>query len=178
MMRRFLLLALAPLLVPACGSDSSGSSGSSGTSGGVECNFSGTLSGGLTGSIQVSGCGTTTSATFSVAQSDFTAGTSLGVQFVLVTALQGGEVGTLPLERLEVFKREGKGTEAKSLVWSSTSCTLTLDKNVASPTTVFKNRFLLTGHGSCPAPLEPKAPNTGPAVTVSPFEMTAFIDPR
>lgn len=176
MMWRLLLLVLAPLLVPACSSDSSGSSGS-GSSGGVDCDFSGILSGGLTGSIQANGCGTATGATFSIAQADFTAGTSLGAQFVLVTALEGGEVGTLPLERFEVFKREGKGTEAKSLVWSSTSCTLTLDRNVASPTSVFKNRFLLYGRGSCPAPLEPKAPNTGPAVTVSPFELTAFIDP-
>lgn len=173
MMRRLTPLVLAFALLTACSSDnSSGSSASS-----FECSFTGSLTGGVTGTITANGCGTTSSDSFSIAQADLGAGTSLGAKFVAATALKGGELGAIPLERFEIFQREGKGTTATSLVWSSTSCTLTLDKNEASPTSVFKNRFLLAGRGSCSAPLEPTAPNTRPAVTVSAFEMTAFIDP-
>jgi len=173
MVRRVGLFTLAFAVLPAC---SSGSSGSSGTSTGVDCSFSGSLTGGVMGTVQANGCGTSTSATFSIAQADITTGTSLGVKFELVTALEGGELGTIPLKSFEVFQREGKPTT--SLVWSSTSCTLTLDRNEASPTTVFKNRFLLSGSGSCAASLEATAPNTRPPVTVTAFSMTAFVDPR
>ena len=107
---------------------------------------------------------------------DLTAGSSLGAKFNLVTALKGGELGAIPLQSFVIFQRDNKA--ATTLEWSSTSCTLTLDKNEAAPTTVFKNRFLLAGRGSCPAPLEPTTPNTRPAVMVSAFEMSAFIDPK
>jgi hypothetical protein len=180
MVRRSCLLlvgALACAALTACSSSSSSSSGSSGSSsgGGVDCSFTGSLSGGVSGSILADGCGTGPSSTFSIAQADLTAGTSLGARFKVITALKGGELGAIPLERFEIFQRESKA--ATSRTWSSTSCTLTLDRNEAAPTEVFKNRFLLAGHGSCSAGLQPDAPNTLPAVAVSSFQMTAFIDP-
>lgn len=171
--------ALASVALVACSSGPSGttgSSGSSGSSGGVDCSFTGTLSGGVSGTILANGCGTGASSSFSIARADLGAGTSLGAKFDLVTALKGGELGAVPLVRLEIFQRDAKGGTTRT--WSSASCTLILDRNEASPTMVFTNRFLLAGHGSCSAALEPDAPNTLPAVTVSPFEMTAFVDPN
>jgi hypothetical protein len=97
------------------------------------------------------------------------------MRFVLVTALQGGELGPQPLEKLEIFKREAGGAE--ELVWRSTSCTLELTKNEHSPTEVFENRYLLEGKGSCSAPLDAVAPNTRMPITVTPFEFGAFVDP-
>lgn len=165
------------LSAAACSSDGdSGTSGTSGTSGSVSCSFSGTLSGGVSGTITANGCATSSSATFSVAQADITTGRSMGASFELVTPLKGGELGAVPLKSFQVFLREGKG--APQLTWSSTACTLTLERNESSPTNVFKNRFLLAGKGSCTAPLDPTAPNTKPAVTVSAFDMTAFVDPK
>jgi len=111
-----------------------------------------------------------------MSQADLSTGRSTGASFELATALKGGELGAVPLKTFQVFSREGKG--APQRVWSSASCTLTLERNESSPTNVFKNRFLLAGRGSCTAPLEPVPPNTSPAVTVSAFEMTAFVDPK
>ena len=179
-MVRIALLLVASALAAGCSSSSTpGSSGTSGTSGAstnLDCSFSGSLGGGVVGTIAADGCGTTTSATFSIVQADFATGQSRGVRFELKAALKGGELGEIPLDHVEVFKKDGKN--AATLSWSSASCTLTLDKNVASPTNVFVNRFLLAGKGSCSAPFEPTAPNTLPAVTVTAFELTAFVDPR
>jgi hypothetical protein len=154
-------------------SGSPGSSGSSGSSGSADCLFTGGLTGGVTGAVTNPGCGTGgTSDTFFIAPLDVG---SLGVRFVLVTALKGGELGAIPLKTFEVYQVAGG---AALPTWSSTSCTLTLDQNVAAPTSLFTNRFLLAGRGSCTAPLDPTAPNTLPAVTVSPFELKAFVDPH
>jgi hypothetical protein len=175
MMWRVAPLVLACASVAACGSGASSSSGSSGSTNGVDCSFSGTLSGGITSDIVANGCATAASSSFSIAQADLTVGTTLGAKVDLVTALKGGELGAIPLVRLEIFQREAKG--ATTSTWSSAACTLTLDKNEAAPNSVFKNRFLLAGHGSCSAALEPDAPSTRPAVTVSDFTLTAFVDP-
>lgn len=171
------LLASAVAVFAACGSDPTAtSSASSGNGGGDSCAFTGTLAGGVVGPIQANGCATTSSAVFSIAQADITTGKSLGAKFDLVTPLKGGELGPIPLKSFEIFQREGKGMD--QLVWSSTSCVLTLEKNEAAPTSVFENRFILGGRGSCPGPLEPTPPNARQAVTVSDFQISAFVNPR
>ena len=169
------LLVLSCLLASACsGTTTPSSSGGDGFS--ETCGFSGEMSGGLAAKLTATACSTSTSAQFSVSQADLSAGTSVGVTFSLEKALVGRETGPVALTELQVFQIEKRG--ADPLVWTSASCTLTLDKNEPSPTTVFKNRFLLAGRGSCSAELTPKAPYTKPTVAVTPFEVRAFVEPR
>ena len=164
------------VLAAGCSSSGSSPSSSSSSSGGQtsdHCFFDGTLSGGVEGKIAVNGCGTSTSAVFTVAEADIVKKTSLGVRFKLVTALKGGELGAQPLTALEIFKREGDA----ELVWRSTACTLELTKNEKSPTDVFENRHLLEGKGTCNGALAAVAPNTRAALTLTPFTFGAFVDP-
>ncbi len=172
-MRPVLALALALFGASGCGSSDASSSTSGG--GPENCSFTGALSGGVTGSIAANGCSTGTSASFAISHVEFVGSTSLGVAFSLKTALKGGETGPIPLTKMEVVQREGENQP--QLRWSSDTCTLALDSNVSAPTSVFRNRFELAGHGSCAAPLAPVAPNTKPAVTISPFEFKAFVNP-
>jgi hypothetical protein len=166
---------MASLVACAC---SGGSTTSSSSGGGLSetCGFTGEMSGGLAAKIDATACSTSTSAQFSVSQADLSAGTSIGVTFSLDKALVGRETGPVALTELQVFQIEKRGQDP--LVWTSASCTLTLEKNEPSPTSVFKNRFLLAGRGTCSAALTPKAPNTKPTVAVTPFEVRAFVDPR
>jgi hypothetical protein len=166
---------LAPSVLACASLAACSSSSSSGTSDAVDCSFTGTLSGGLAAGIIADGCGGSGGASFSIAQTDFTSGAALSVELTPVTPLKGGELGAIPLARFDVFQTDSTGG---SRAWRSTACTLALDKSTSSPTNVFTNRFLLSGHGSCPAALDPVAPNTGAAVTVSDFTLTGFINPH
>ncbi len=170
-------------LVGGCSGGASSSTtsdgGSVGPGGGStldeRCYFKGTLSGGVSGAISANGCGTSGDAIFSVAQADLASGKSLGVRVELTTPLKGGETGVLTLEKFVVFEKPGK--DAAQLTWESTSCNVELTKSEHSPTTVFKNRYLLTGKGTCPQPLTPAAGNGKGPVEISPFEFGAFVNP-
>ena len=175
---------LALLALVACSDDpspagSTSSSSSSSSSGGApassQCSFTGTLSGGVEGTIAVNGCGAGDSDRVSVAEADILERTSLGVRFKLEARLTGGELGPRPLQSLEIFKLEGR--DVPELVWRSTTCTIELTRNERSPTETFENRHLIAGKGSCPGPLEAVAPNTRAAVALTPFEFGAFVDP-
>ena len=139
------------------------------------CYFQGTLSGGVSGTITANGCANSGAAIFSIAQADLASGTSLGVRVELTAPLTGGETGVLALEKFVVFEKPGKNTT--QLTWESTACSVELTKSEHSPTNVFKNRYLLTGKGTCPAPLAPAAGNTKASIELTPFEFGAFVNP-
>jgi hypothetical protein len=184
-MRSIVSLAFAlGALVSGC--SDGGSRSSAGNDGGTigpgtggtltdHCYFRGTLSGGVSGAIDANGCGTSGDSVFSIAQADLASGKSLGIRVELTGPLKGGETGVLSLKKLVVFEKRGK--DAAQLTWESTGCGVELTKSEHSPTTVFKNRYLLSGKGTCPAPLAPAAGNDKAAVEITPFEFGAFVNP-
>ena len=164
------------LVLSAC-SDGSSSSSSSSSGGTVsDCRYSGTLSGGVEGTIDVNGCATGSDGTFSLAEVNPSTNRNRGIRITLVTPLKGGELGPQPLESVTIFERLEDGSS--TLEWSSTSCSIELTKNESAPTEVSENRYVIEGKGSCASPLAPVAPNTRAPVTVAPFEFGAFINPR
>ena len=166
---------LATLLV-ACG-DSGESSGSGGAGGnGGDCELSMPVSGGLNATLTANGCGTSGKNVVSLADVDFASSTSIAAVMTFMNDLEGGKTGDIPLDTLKIRTKDKNDV---FLEWEvpTGACTVEFSSNVSAPTQVFKNRYIITGSGSCSEAAEPIGGNSEPAISIGNFSFKAFINP-
>lgn len=146
------------------------------------CFLSLPLSGGLTGTLDANGCGTVgDDLTWSELGSlSGGSGTSTTLTMVLAAPVEPLVTGPLDVTRLEI-RTSQESSDGGDVVrrWSTPdgACSATLASNVFDPTTVFENRHVLEGSGSCRAPADPVDGNERGAVTLGPFTFRGFVDP-
>jgi hypothetical protein len=199
-MSHVLQSALALVVLASCSGESTGSASQSEQDGGAEvttiadaasftgvtpceagvdygetrCLMSIDLQGGITGMFDLdNGCGTSGPL---VSWSSFGRGPRISVSLGFMgTQPPVDQVGTFPLAFLDLSELQDAG----ALQWRAQGgCTVNIAGSICSPTTVFQNRRVINGTGSCTTPAMPGVGNTEPAVQIGDFSFLGFIDPR
>lgn len=87
--------------------------------------------------------------------------------------------GPLPVTFVRIAQRAASSGLSKTWETPKGACSASITSSVSSPTEVFKNRYLISGKGSCtqPAVSTAEAGADGP-VTIGAFSFAGFIDLR
>src|SRR5882724_4696386 len=95
----------------------------------------------------------------------------IGIEFA--PALAAGQTGVVAVT-ISVTVQDS--TTAGHVTWKSAAgaCSLEVTKNLSTPDSFFKNKYVIGGNGSCAADLAPVSPNTLPAVTLDAFSFQSF----
>jgi hypothetical protein len=149
------------------------SCGSSGPPPDQPCALSMPVQGGLTGTLGGASCGESGGSLLFWTSADLTGPT---VDASFATTIASGQTGTLVVQQLQISSRDADGGEQR---WQTpaAACSLYVTDNKSSPTDVFKNRYILSGTGTCAQPAAPATGSPGPPVEIGDFTFHAFIDP-
>ncbi len=153
------------------------SSGSGVDAGGEICGLSMPLSGGLSANLGADGCGS--AGNNILVFDDLAFGNGGGSTNVEITfpgsAIPVDQTGTFSTTiRLTHTLGDG-GSES----WSTpdAACSVTIAGSICSPTSVFSNRRVLSGSGTCSQPAAPEMGTSAAAVTIGKFTYEGFINP-
>ena len=166
-------------------SSSSGSSGpvtgvvpcsANATAASDACSLSMPVQGGLSGTLDASGCGALDTNTI-YWQSGLSGGApETAINVVFTTPIPVDQVGTFPAT-IEIVKIPASGGVGSGWQTPMGACSVTIQGSVCAPTQVFAHRRVLDGSGTCSQPAAPEMGTSGPAVTIGAFEFSGFINP-
>ena len=93
-------------------------------------------------------------------------------------ALTAGQTGNVPVDSISISQSQNNATTS----WTTPqgACTVSITSNVSDPDSsgFFKNRYSVSGTGSCSQPATADATTTSTGtVTIGAFTFTGFIDP-
>jgi hypothetical protein len=103
-----------------------------------------------------------------------------GIETVLTITFPGDIVpGVVGVVTGAAVKIERPGVDGSIPAWQTPigACTITIDSNACSPISIFANRYVISGTGTCTQPAAPSQANPLGPITVGNFDFVSFIDP-
>jgi hypothetical protein len=179
------------IAVAACSGGGSSSSGGGGNfdggftgvepcSAGIDagtgiCQLSLPLQGGISGTFGSHGCGDEGGTTLDWQTGSLNGSVNTSIQITFPMAIPVDQTGTFST----TIQVQQSSSDGSFVTWKTPTggCSTTIDGSICSPTSVFTNRRVLSGHGSCSQPAAPQMGNGDAPVQIGNFEFVGFFNP-